>query len=531
LNLTQRRILDLGSVIGERFDPALLGHVLSQDKLTVLETLNIITHSTLLIHPDEDSYKFGHGKFREVLYDEISSPLKREYHSRIAEKIESLTKEVTELPVNDLAFHYVQAGNNEKAIRYSIAAGEDSLKRFSNAEAVKHFTYVLKTISEHPIDKSERTVALEGLGDAFSAMGRFEEAAKTFENLSSISESGEVRLRSIRKAMTASFDRGDMPHALELADKAEKDSAFDRVEYARIQLCRTKTNSFRGNIQFVDALSELDNSLQIFEDKNSSPDVANALLEIGALYATDSKGAEAVPFFQRAIELYEKLGNSRKQAEAYFYAGLAQFTHGSHRKALDNWEKVIEIGKKIGEYNRMAWARLYSSLLHESLWELKEGLEDSLEGVGYAEKTDSYYIQCAIYTSVARLSVKLGDSRYSTEYAEKFEKSFAVAGPMSSKTLKAGGVRTQAVLFAAKGQWDEANNHFEKCLELYEGALATTLHEAMARTDYAWALAKQGRIDDARIQIDEAKKLYWKLGNKSSVERLIIILNEFEKRK
>jgi hypothetical protein len=38
----QRRILDLGSIIGERFDPTLVGAVLSQDNLAVLETLNMI---------------------------------------------------------------------------------------------------------------------------------------------------------------------------------------------------------------------------------------------------------------------------------------------------------------------------------------------------------------------------------------------------------------------------------------------------------------------------------------------------------
>jgi tetratricopeptide (TPR) repeat protein len=322
-----------------------------------------------------------------------------------------------------------------------------------------------------------------------------------------------------------------MPHALSLADQAGKDSDFDKLEYAMVQMYRTKTNVFRATVAGSNAIRELESCLRVFEEMGSLSSVADALLEIGSLYVTESEEQKALNFLQRSIDLCEEMGNYRKQAEAYFWMGMAHFDEGRHQQALEVYTKIIEIGAKIGDYNRMAWARLYSSLLHESLWELEEGLEDSLEGVGYAEKTDSYYIQCAIYTSVARLSVKLGDSRYSTEYAEKFEKSFVVAGPMSSKTLKAGGVRTQAVLFAAKGQWDEANNHFEKCLELYQGALATTLHEAMARTDYAWALAKQGRIDDARIQIDEAKKLYGKLGNKSSIERLSIILSEFEKRK
>lgn len=529
LSVIQRRMLDLGSVIGERFDPALLGAVLSQDSLVVLETLNMLARSTLLIHPVENAYKFGHGKFREVLYDEISYPLRREYHERIAEKMENLTKETTELPINDLAFHYVQAGNNEKAIHYSIVAGEDALKRFSNTEAIKAFNYVLQTISENPRYARERLVASEGLGDAFFAAGAFEDAIKTFERLSHIAESGGVRLRALRKAMTASFWRGDLPHALELADKAEKDAVFDRLEYARVQLYRTKSNTFRGNIPFANAFNEFQNCLQIFEETNSNPDVADALMEIGGLYVTDSKGAEAVPFLQRAIELYEGLGNSRKQAEAYFWAGNARFTHGSHREALDNWEKVIEIGKKIGDYNRMAWARLYSGLLHESMGDLKEAREDSLEGIEYAEKTDSYYVRSMLYANTARDCAKLGDSKRLEEFREKFTKSFADAGKTSSKLARAVGVRTEAVLFAFDGQWDEANNHFQQCLELLKGAAIAIIHEAMARVDYAWVLRKQEKYADAKTQIEEAKKLYEKIGSRSNVERLETMLIEIEK--
>ncbi len=529
LNTVQRRMLDLGSAIGERFDPSLLGAVLSEDRLTVLETLNVIARSTLLIHPVENVYKFGHAKFREVLYEEMSAPLKREYHERVAEKIENFSMQATELPVNDLAFHYGQAGNREKSIPYSIAAGEDALKRFSNSEAVKHFEYVLKITSEDPKYAAERLTALEGLGDALSAMGRFEGAAKKLELLSNISESGELRLRALRKAMTASFNRGDMPHALELADQAEKDSRFSSLEYARVQMYRTKTNTFRGNISIASALNELENCLQIFEEKNSDPDVADALLEIGSVYVANSQGEESVRFLQRAIELYEKIGNSRKETEAYFWMGNAQFTRGSHQEALDSWDKVIRIGEKIGEYNRMAWARLYSGLLHESLGELKEALDDSLKGLKYAEKTDSYYIQSMIYSNIARDYAKLGELKRLEEYMEKFTKSYAATSRGSSKLAQAVGARTEAVIFAAKGQWDEANSHFEKFFELLSGAMAPVLHEAMARTDYAWALGRQRKLSAARAQIEKAKKLYEKLGSRINVEKLNLLLIEIEK--
>jgi tetratricopeptide (TPR) repeat protein len=526
LNRNQRRILELASVVGEKFDPGLVGTVLSLDKLLVLENLHAITQSAFLINPEDSVYRFGHAKFREILYEEISAPLKREYHSRVAESIESFFKTADECPVNDLAFHYARAGNKEKAIRYGIAAGEDCLKRFSNLESAQHFAYVLKAIAEDSKYKNEKTVALEGLGDAYSAMSAFEEATRTFEQLNEVSEAGGVRLRALRKAMTSAFNRGDFTHALELASKANKDSSFDALEYARVRMYRAKTHAFRGDIPRPDVLRDLEDCLQTFEERHSIPDVAEALQEIGTLYLTDSRFDEALNNMVRSIKLYEQLGDSRKQMEAYFWLANIYFFTGLHQEALDSFEKVIQIGERIGEYNRMAWARLYSGLLYESMGELKEMLEHTLKALQYSEKTDSYYIQSAAYGNMARGYAKLGDLKCLEEYFAKFTVLFADASRTSSKLIRAVGARTQAVRLAAICQWDEANEHFEQCLKLYEGSLGSTLHEIMARSDYAWALVKQGRNAEARAQIEAALELCHKIGNKTQIARLNSILAE-----
>ena len=114
LKPNQRRTLDIASVIGDKFDPQLLGAVLNQDNLEVLETLNTIALSKSLVCVEGDYYRFDHAKSREVLYDEILLPLKKGYHERIAERIETLRKDDETLSLSDLAYHYIQAGNKPK---------------------------------------------------------------------------------------------------------------------------------------------------------------------------------------------------------------------------------------------------------------------------------------------------------------------------------------------------------------------------------------------------------------------------------
>jgi hypothetical protein len=50
---------------------------------------------------------------KEVLYDEISLPLKKGYRARAAEKLESSAKS-GKLQLSDIAYNYAWAGNKEK---------------------------------------------------------------------------------------------------------------------------------------------------------------------------------------------------------------------------------------------------------------------------------------------------------------------------------------------------------------------------------------------------------------------------------
>lgn len=242
LNFAQRQILDVASVIGEEFDVGLLSAVIGQDSLDVLEMLNVIAHSTALVRVDENRYRFDHSRSREILYEALAPPLKRGYHGRIAEKLENAKNPV--LPFSDLAYHYARAGNNEKAVKYALAAAKDELKRWSNAQAIEHFQYSLQNIPKG--HSEERRIALEGLGDAYAANYMYAEAIKMYDELAA-SETGLVRLHALRKAMDAAFLKGDKPDLLlEYAKKAEELAKYNRLEMARVLDNRGRAFAWAG---------------------------------------------------------------------------------------------------------------------------------------------------------------------------------------------------------------------------------------------------------------------------------------------
>ena len=270
----QRRILDVASVIGDMFDPDLIGSVLNKDSIQILEALNSISQSNSLVYAERNFFRFDHAKSREVLYEEIRSPLKKGYHNRIAEKIEANTGS-KQLPVNDLAYHYIQAENTEKAIKYSLFSGKDALLRFSNEEAIKHFTYVLEHLKQKETFTSEKESALEGLGDALYSNSMFNEALKTYKELSE-SSNPIPKLRAFRKAIDTSWFLGNISQMTELLNEAEKCGKEDRLEQARILQNKARISLSLG--KRMAATKEYELAVEIFEQEYALYDSAYTLV-------------------------------------------------------------------------------------------------------------------------------------------------------------------------------------------------------------------------------------------------------------
>ncbi len=500
----QRRMLDLASVIGEKFDPTLLGGALTTDAVKTLEELNGISGATSLVHSDEVNYRFDHAKSREVLYSEIPSALRREYHAKIAATIENTSARADEIRINDLAYHYTQAAKKEKALQYSIAAGEDALARFSNDEAANYFEYVLKTVSDKPEYSDERVKASEGLGDALLAKGLFETAAEIFEKLSNTG-GGVIRSRALRKSLEASFWRGDMKHAVELAGKAEEYASGDRLEYARLLTWRGRVVGFSGDAEA--ALRDLEQALRISEEEHSLMDAAQVLIQASVYYGTKGKMKKAIAATRRAIALCHDLEDLRGQMEMRMFEGTVFFTCGLFKEAMDDYDKSMKLAERLGAPNEITMTSLYSSFLLEVMGNLKDALAVSLQTLQYSERTDSGYLRFNNYQMLTRLFAKLGDLQRAEEFHGKLMKLFDMISQKGTKLAHATGVYAKALFSAAHEQWEQANSQFEESLQILKDAVFSNMFEPIIKSDYASCLIKQGRKGEAQKLMEESIRL------------------------
>ncbi len=497
LKSDQRRVLDVASVIGDKFNPDLIGGVLSKDPLEILELLNDVLKSTSLVRVEENWYRFDHEKSREVVYEEISFPLKQGYHEKIAEQIEKSIQNGKEVSHGDLAYHYAQAGNREKSVKYALAAGQDALSRFSNAEAIKHFIYVLESDAHLDGLTDERNVALEGLGDAYAANCMYTEAIKTFDQLAE-SETGSLRLRAIRKAMDAAFIKGDKPDLLlEYAKKAEELALDDRLEMARVIKNRGRAFAWAGRGEPKMDLADYEAALQVFEEENSLTDLAEALWRSGeAPRSARDSFKEGLGCLLRSRSIFRELGDVRKEIAVSRAIGLAFYYFGLFPEAKQELRKVLRVGEKYGVFDELARAIGILGSLDEFEGKLEEALFKVLKAFEYIKKTDVKYIQAFDLGALTRLYSKLGDLKRADEYFDRMKK--LPPEVLSTWTVKVNFDLTKGVYFAAKGQFKESNQIFE--------GLVVYLETSPFVAEYIWALEKQGKIEEAKVLRDNFQK-------------------------
>jgi transcriptional regulator with XRE-family HTH domain len=190
------RILQVASVIGERFDAALVASAAALDDAVVIDLLEEAARAGLVVEIDDepDRWQFSHSLTRRVAADELSMSRRVRLHQRIGDALESRPG----TSPAELAHHFgaaVSMGLGEKAVHYERLAGQRALEEVAAEVAVGHFRAALGLLDrlgpqQQAPRQALRCELLLGLADAHDRAGeyasrdeRFAEAADAARRL------------------------------------------------------------------------------------------------------------------------------------------------------------------------------------------------------------------------------------------------------------------------------------------------------------------------------------------------------------
>ena len=173
--------LTVASVMGNRFEPQLLGRVAAHPQDRVIDALNRAALAGIVRPVDErlTAFEFTHDLIRKTLYAQTNYLRRAELHRSIAQALEAIAPRGER--VEELAYHYEAAipggGDVEKAIGYAIRAGELARTKCAWEEAVGHWERALALMDQVPTDPEQIADLLERLADLLFRMGGDYQAA------------------------------------------------------------------------------------------------------------------------------------------------------------------------------------------------------------------------------------------------------------------------------------------------------------------------------------------------------------------
>jgi class 3 adenylate cyclase/tetratricopeptide (TPR) repeat protein len=525
--------------------------------------------SGLLRETSPDRYAFNHALTQQALYDEISTRRRKRLHLAAAQALEALVsadkhgcpvRGVRERRAAELAWHFLEGDDGERALHWALLAGEAAEAVFANGDAERHYRTALE-LSHELNDRAAETQALQKLAGVLSILGQYDKAIELLERAARVHHAaGNVEAEALTVAQLGHvhFQRGTQSEGIarlrplvETLDAQQAGSESEPPSYGLAALWAALARLYLASGPKQEQLEAAERAVELARVLPET-DQANRILIGAEITRADAlwylgQQEETLRVMEDLIPRAEAAGDLDSLARALRNAALYSWQRGELEQDRSYHERMLELAERRGDRSNLVlallalsqnafllgdWrlARAYLDRTEESiralhgprlsLWpyaarawlELREGDTEAAgrlasEAISLAEDLDIPVYARSMYTLLAERALgTIGDDVMEQEAGRE---ALALLEPLAD-TPQAdddiGYMRTLAWAHLAAGDGDEAVAFADAALrEARASRSQPDLVEALAI--HGMVLARQGRYEEAEWDFAEAVSL------------------------
>jgi hypothetical protein len=444
--------LSVASVLGERFDAAVLGVIAGLDDATTVDVLEEAAGAGLIaeIRDEPDWWWFSHSLTRRVILDGLSASRKTRLHQRIGSVLESRPK----TSPAEVAHHFRAAaslGTAEKAVRYERLAGRRALAEVAAEVALRHFTHALELHDRFvPEDQTLRCELLLELADAHNRAGgyalrdeRFAEAAETARRLGR----GDLFAQAARGyggVLPATVSPDVRARALleEALDQLGETESADRA----MMLARL-AHWLHNELPYARRLELSDRSVAMARSVGDQQTLAAVLLHRGWALDGPDDVSDAMQVADEILHIGSGLEQPELTLEGLRLRLATELETGDQQAALQTADALRTLAQRVRhpEFTRLAamWDITLASLAgrFDEAEDLSQALHRRLEQIGHPQ---TQLIQVAQTFSWRWLQGRAGEYTQIFEALSESEPANLAWRAVLAWCLAEGGSREQA---------------------------------------------------------------------------------------
>jgi tetratricopeptide (TPR) repeat protein len=357
-----QNILTLASFIGSDFTFEAIRGVTGIEENRLLELLERILKTGLIkekLIRSEDVYSFSDIIIRDVVHEEVSLLRHKKLHNTVGCALEKAFAKNVEQHLGELAYHFLEGGDEEKALNYFLEAGEKAAKIYANDEAISYFQCALKLLEETKDGPRKRACLLEKVGDIEKLVGEYDKGIKHWdEALRLWKQLGEIETAAALHRKMANVlwsNLGNREKAREHHGNALKilEAGTAGVELARLyeDIAAMICMGASGNL--TEAHSWAEKAVDLAKQLNAFDVIARSYASLGEILGMLGERREAAECMDKALKI--ALDNGYTDTALWVYNDTGFLPAEEHEKNLEYLEKGFGLAKKVGDPSWMSW--------------------------------------------------------------------------------------------------------------------------------------------------------------------------------
>jgi tetratricopeptide (TPR) repeat protein len=480
-----QELLGEASVLGQIFRFEDLAQMGEHAESLVEEALEEILGVGLVREAAGDAYAFDHALSQQVCYGELTARKRRRLHLAAGRALEQLPDRERVQRISELAWHFWQGDDREKALKYALQAGDAAASVFANQEAEVQYRRAVELARERE-DRAQEAAALHKLGVVVGRIGRLDEACGIVLAAASAYESG-----------------GDL------------EAALGALEVGMFTL---EVVSAERRQQILSQLRRLVESAP----PEPSATLVHAHVTLAAQYYGLGDHEEGLRLGEQAVALAEQVDDPQYRFHALHSFAIGLLSTGRHEEGWECLERAVALGEEtaiieewpyvlhtwgIFAYDRGDWPAARAAL--ERSFQYMEERGDHIFMSLALNNLAGFSLERGEWANVERYQLQSAAVRRAVGDPARFEESFvayfrllrgdsAAAEELASLAVEA---MDGAHLFLA--EWELLTGQPERAVERLEAALA-------AGVDGQLQTSWQTRLAEARLacgDVDGAGRL------------------------
>ncbi len=469
-----QNVLTLASFIGNDFTVEAMCAVTGIEKSKLLELLDKMFKTGLIkerVIRGEGICSFADILVRDVVYEEISPLRRKELHGVVGCALEKVYSAKIDEHFGELAYHFLETGDKEKALDYFLKAGEKAQKVYANAEAASYFQSALKLLEEKEGETRERARVLERLGDIKKLVGEYDACMKYWNEALSLNkqwDEKETAARLHRKMANALWSsRGDTEKAKAHHEEALRILIKESESVELASLYEDMARLYWRTEDMAKARSWAEKALELAKRLNAYEVIADSCTVLASVFVVaGGEIQKAIKCSETALRIALDNGYMDAALRAYITLAANQPAEEAER-SFQLFEKGFELAKKVGAIRHLSWIGTNLADMYFYMGDMNKAVLLAEESVALDKKAGNMINLCYSMNELGFFHGILGEPDKSEQYHKE---ALNLSREAKDTQQLINSYMCLGWLYAGKSEYVKAREQIEKAIEISEKA-------------------------------------------------------------